>query len=70
MGSLSYPVIMPVVALLLGLLVGFYFRKRVIEGNEKNIKIQSKQIIENCHYRGGTAEKRGSSAKQGGRVSG
>lgn len=33
---------------LLGLLVGFYLRKRVSESNEKNIKIQSKAIIENA----------------------
>jgi ribonuclease Y len=33
---------------LLGLLVGFYLRKRVAETNENNIKLQSKQIIENA----------------------
>ncbi|WP_457575743.1 ribonuclease Y [Desulfomarina sp.] len=29
-----------------GLVVGFFLRKRVVEGNEKNIKAQSRQIIE------------------------
>ena len=48
MGSLSYPLILASCGVLIGLLVGFYLRKRVIEGNEKNIKIQSKQIIENA----------------------
>jgi ribonuclease Y len=47
MGSLSHPLILASCGLLVGLLVGFYLRKRVIEGNEKNIRIQSKQIIEN-----------------------
>ena len=29
-----------------GVVVGFFLRKRVVEGNEKNIKAQSRQIIE------------------------
>ncbi len=29
-----------------GLVIGFFLRKRVVEGNEKNIKAQSRQIIE------------------------
>ncbi len=33
---------------LLGLLIGIYLRKRVAESNENNIKIQSKQLIENA----------------------
>ncbi len=47
MGLLSHPLILTSCGVLIGSLVGFYLRKRVIEGNEKNIKIQSKQIIEN-----------------------
>jgi ribonuclease Y len=47
MSSLSHPLIFASCGVLIGLLVGFYLRKRVLEGNEKNIKIQSKQIIEN-----------------------
>ena len=47
MGSLSHPLILASCGVLIGLLVGFYLRKRVIEGNEKNIRFQSKQIIEN-----------------------
>ena len=46
--SLGYPIIFACFGTLAGLLVGFYLRKRVTEGNEKNIKIQSKQIIENA----------------------
>ncbi|BCL59874.1 ribonuclease Y [Desulfomarina profundi] len=32
--------------LVAGLVIGFFLRKRVVEGNEKNIKAQSRQIIE------------------------
>jgi ribonucrease Y len=48
MSSLGYLFLFTCCGLFVGLLVGFYLRKRVIEGNEKNIKIQSKQIIENA----------------------
>lgn len=48
MSSLGYPFLFACVGVLIGLLVGFYLRKRVTESNEKNIKIQSKQIIENA----------------------
>jgi len=36
------------VGLLIGIVTGFFLRKRLVEGNEKNIKIQSKQIVENA----------------------
>lgn len=37
-----------VLGLILGVFVGVVLRKRLVEGNEKNIKIQSKQIVENA----------------------
>jgi len=48
MSSLAYPVLFACCGALVGLFVGFYLRKRVTESNEKNIKVQSKQIIENA----------------------
>lgn len=48
MGFFTHPYILIFFGILLGLLLGFFLRKRVIEGHEKNIKIQSKQIIENA----------------------
>ena len=48
MSSLIYSLLFATCGVLIGLLAGFYLRKRVTESNEKNIKIQSKQIIENA----------------------
>ncbi len=48
MSSLSYTILFTCCGALVGLFVGFYLRKRVTESNEKNIKVQSKQIIENA----------------------
>lgn len=48
MSSLGYPFLFACCGAFVGLLVGFYLRKRATEGNEKNIKVQSKQIIENA----------------------
>jgi ribonucrease Y len=48
MSSFSYTILFTCCGALVGLFVGFYLRKRVTESNEKNIKIQSKQIIENA----------------------
>ncbi len=48
MSSMSYTFLFTFCGVFLGLFVGFYLRKRVTESNEKSIKIQSKQIIENA----------------------
>jgi len=48
MSSLGYPFLFACCGVLVGLLVGFYLRKRVTEGNQNNIRVQSKQIIENA----------------------
>lgn len=48
MGLVNHPYLLTSVGVLLGVLLGFYLRKIVIEGHEKNIKAQSKQIIENA----------------------
>lgn len=48
MGLVNHPYLLTIAGLLFGMLVGFYLRKRTIEGHEKNIKVQSKQIIENA----------------------
>jgi len=48
MGSLSHPYIMATIGVMLGAAIGFLMRKMVIEGHEKNIKVQGKQIIENA----------------------
>ncbi len=48
MSSFGYVFLFTCCGALFGLLTGFYLRKRVTESNEKNIKIQSKQIIENA----------------------
>ena len=45
---LSHPYLLLFIGLFIGLFLGIYFRKLVIEGHEKNIKIQSNQIIENA----------------------
>jgi ribonucrease Y len=48
MTTLTYTLLFGVGGALLGLLIGVYLRKRVAESNENNIKIQSKQLIENA----------------------
>ncbi len=37
-----------ILGIFLGVIAGFFLRKRVVESNEKNIQIQSKQIVENA----------------------
>ncbi len=46
MDSLSNPYFFIIFGLLAGAFAGFFLRKRFVEGNEKNIKAQSKQIVE------------------------
>ncbi|OEU54610.1 MAG: ribonuclease Y [Desulfobulbaceae bacterium S3730MH12] len=46
MDSLSNPYFLIIFCLLTGAFAGFFLRKRFVEGNEKNIKAQSKQIVE------------------------
>ena len=46
MDSLSNPYFLLIIGLLAGSFAGFLLRKRSVEGNEKNIKAQSKQIVE------------------------
>ena len=46
MDSFSYPYYLISLGVLAGVLIGFFLRKRFVEGNEKNIRIQSKQIVE------------------------
>lgn len=48
MDLLNHPYLLICVGLLFGMLLGVYIRKLVVEGHEKNIKIQSNQIIENA----------------------
>ncbi len=48
MSSMSYTFLFAFCGIFIGLFVGFYLRKRVTESNEKNIKSQSKQIIESA----------------------
>ena len=48
MDLLSHPYLLVFIGLFVGTFLGIYFRKLVIEGHEKNIKIQSNQIIENA----------------------
>lgn len=48
MGFANHPYVLISFGALLGVLLGFFLRKRIVEGNEKNIKVQSKQIIENA----------------------
>jgi ribonuclease Y len=48
MDLLSHPYFIIGVSLLGGTLLGLFLRKVIVEGNEKNIKIQSKQIVENA----------------------
>lgn len=42
----SHPYLLVFVSLLFGTFLGIYLRKLVVEGHEKNIKIQSKEIVE------------------------
>lgn len=46
MDLFNSPYLILAVGLAAGLVIGFFLRKRVVEGNEKNIKAQSRQIIE------------------------
>jgi ribonuclease Y len=48
MELLNHPAIYILVGLLSGVIVGFYLRKRYIEGHSRNIKEQAKQLIENA----------------------
>ena len=48
MDLLSHPYLLLCFGLLVGTAVGIYIRKLVVEGHEKNIKIQSKKIVENA----------------------
>jgi ribonuclease Y len=48
MGILYHPVVFVCLGIFAGLSVGFYLRKRFVEGQQGNIKAQSKQIIENA----------------------
>ncbi len=46
MDLLSHPYLLAGISLLCGISLGIYIRKMVVEGHEKNIKIQSNQILE------------------------
>ena len=48
MGILNHPVVFICLGIIAGLIIGFYLRKRFVEGHQSNIKVQSKQIIENA----------------------
>lgn len=48
MDLITNPYLLSVVGLLAGGVVGFVARRFVVEGHEKNIKIQSRQIVENA----------------------
>lgn len=48
MDFITHPFLVAGVGLLAGSFLGFLLRKVIIEGNEKNIQTQSKQIIENA----------------------
>jgi len=48
MDLLNHPSIFIFLGLLIGAFVGFYLRKRFIEGHSQNIKDQAKQLIENA----------------------
>lgn len=48
MDILSNPFLLAAIGLLAGGLIGIYLRKILVEGHEKNIKIQSRQIVENA----------------------
>lgn len=46
MFSFSHPYFLTSIGVLTGAFVGFFLRKRLVEGNEDNIKAQSRQIVE------------------------
>ncbi|MFN2437515.1 MAG: Rnase Y domain-containing protein, partial [Desulfotignum sp.] len=46
MDLLTHPYLLVFVSLLVGTALGIYLRKLIVEGHEKNIKIQSNQIVE------------------------
>jgi len=48
MDLINHPSMFVLVGLLLGVTVGVYMRKRVVEGHRQNIKDQAKQLIENA----------------------
>ncbi len=48
MGFVSHSYLFAGFGVFLGVLLGFFLRQRIVEGHEKNIKVQSKQIIENA----------------------
>lgn len=48
MEILTHPLTYVLIGVIGGTAVGFLLRKRVVEGNQQNIKAQSKQIIENA----------------------
>ncbi|MFT5701197.1 MAG: ribonuclease Y [Desulforhopalus sp.] len=48
MDFINHPFLIAGFGLLAGVFLGFFLRKVIVEGNEKNIKTQSKQIIENA----------------------
>ena len=48
MDFMTHPFLFAGVGLLAGTFLGFVLRKVIVEGNEKNIKTQSRQIIENA----------------------
>ena len=48
MGILNHPVVFICLGICAGFVIGFFLRKRFVEGHQSNIKAQSKQIIENA----------------------
>lgn len=48
MDLLNHPSIFVFLGLLLGVVIGAYLRKRIVEGHRQNIKDQAKQLIENA----------------------
>jgi len=48
MDLLNHPSIFVFLGLLLGVAIGAYLRKRIVEGHRQNIKEQAKQLIENA----------------------
>lgn len=48
MDLLNHPSIFVFLGLLLGVVIGAYLRKRIVEGHRQNIKDQAKQLLENA----------------------
>ncbi len=48
MTMLNHPLLLAVIGLTIGSAVGYFVRRQIIEGHQRNIKAQSKQIIENA----------------------